>query len=89
MLLQQDKRADLFKIISNRIAKIAIKYESLKYKEIKLVNQGLYLPILFKHKKRRNGPLLMFMGAQHNEYNGTFGILDFFQSNPINLLDKW
>ena len=46
------------------------------------------IPVLYKEQSAENAPVLIFIGAQHNEFNGTFGVFDFLDKN-IDLLSKW
>jgi len=87
-LSEKNNRLNIFNKICNECRLIAQRYQDigLKYIELPLnitkYKLQLKIPNLYLSIKNRNNNLLTwFLAAQHNEYNGTFGILDFFLSS--------
>ncbi|MBD3230059.1 MAG: hypothetical protein GF329_17910 [Candidatus Lokiarchaeota archaeon] len=83
-LLYPELRADIFHKISSSLRKIADSLE-INYKELKLEN-SMVIPIIFHKKINAASPYILIQGAQHNEYNGTFGIMDYLYSGKVRAL---
>lgn len=90
MLLTFELRTKLFNEIIAETKNIAAEITdlNLKYKEIQ-INEKDFIPVLFSEKKKPDGPLLTIFSAQHNEFNGLFGVLKFLKSDKIELLKRW
>ena len=62
---------------------------SVHYEELTIPNYSEQIPLIFSEKLDPKGPLLVLLGAQHNEYNGTVGIWSFIKSKEESLLFQW
>ncbi|TFG23249.1 MAG: hypothetical protein EU529_07935 [Promethearchaeota archaeon] len=88
LLLNKNERKTLYLEIINKLEKLD-KLEYISYKKFE-TSEGI-IPIIFITKtldKDEIKPVKMFIGAQHNEYNGLFGILEFLkmvQEQKINI----
>ncbi|TFF89548.1 MAG: hypothetical protein EU549_00115 [Promethearchaeota archaeon] len=86
-LLYSELRADLLQKISNSLQKIASSLE-INYIEL-LLDDSRFIPIIFHKKTNPASPFILIQGAQHNEYNGTFGIIKFLYSKQSESLLRW
>lgn len=89
--MSSERRMALYSAIRQEIQGIGKNSDRLVYAEIPLKpsESEKILPVVFSEKIRPNGPLLVLIGAQHNEYNGLFGLLHFFRNNGIEKLSEW
>ncbi|TFF86554.1 MAG: hypothetical protein EU551_01210 [Promethearchaeota archaeon] len=86
-LLYPERRIELFLNIDKLLKKLAASLQ-INYKRLSL-NDSNYIPILFYRKSKSSAPFILIQGAQHNEYNGTFGIIDYLSSKNVESLLEW
>jgi len=85
-LLEIDKRQELYEQLLNQFKR----FEKLPFVSYKTLDtsEGLIPSLkISNHQKDDLKFVKIFIGAQHNEYNGLFGILEFFQKLDADLID--
>lgn len=87
-LLYPERRGEILVKISQFMKEIAKNIE-IEYRELRFKGIDLTSPILIQEKRTPSAPFLLCIGAQHNEFNGTFGILDFLSADKVSLLKQW
>jgi hypothetical protein len=86
-LLYPQQRINLFLKIANILQKKADSLQ-INYKKLRL-NDSNYIPVIFQRKLNPSAPFILIQGAQHNEYNGTFGIIDYLNSKSVDSILEW
>ncbi len=87
-LFDVKKHSKFFSEYLNEIKELTTKL-NLDLNIIELSEKRFQIPIIFLGKKNPNAPLLVIISAQHNEFNGTLGIMKFLTRIEVDYLKNW
>lgn len=87
-ILDIEKRKRLFNKIVEGLISSEAKLNA-KFVKINISRGEYFIPVLYSPKQKDGAPILTFIGAQHNEFSGLFGQMQFLLSDSSQFLMEW